>query len=798
VKGKSELGELEEKPGLGFLLPIALVSFSLLAYEIVLSRLLSVLLSYHFVFLILSLALLGLGLGGLFLYLLSPSEPPGRRGPGTLIPLGAALSLAIPASCMFMAWLAGLEGLGQEVLCYVPALLIPFALGGAFLAQVYRLLPESSGRTYGADLIGAAAGAPGAILLLELLGAMGAPMLLGIMVSSGVVLLALPLQMGNPPPRAGRLGAISLVLCILLGSIHWSSLASLETSPQINPEKEIHEALTQFKGKILQSRWSSFGRTDLVAYDEDSPHMDLYLDGTAGSPMYRFSGNLGEPQPWLAELQEEFPGALPLSRLAGHERDSALIIGPGGGRDVLLTLLAGVREIEAVEINPDLVKIVRETAGFNGGIYQDFPGVKVIVEEGRSYLRRQKKKYDLIFMSLPVTNTSRSIEGYSLTENYLFTLESMTDYWDHLTEEGRLVVVAHNDAELLRLVTITLGALKKRGLETQAAMSRIWVLSSGDYLVLVLRKTPFEPEDAMWAFREMLQRGYHPSESFLPFLSPTTGLNPALASLASGRLSLEGLVEQVARKGYDISPVSDESPFFYKLEPGVPGAVVTVLCVSLGLLMLVGAALGLRRKKIFFLGGKESTRGTEGKPRSLRVGILFCALGAGFILVEIYAIQRFCLVIGQPVWTMGAVIFSMLISGGMGSLWAGSMGRKALQRRIWFFCLLISGLLLAYGVFLDLILKGIQGWPQGARLAGAVLSLAPLGFLMGIPFPLGIRALGLGAQARVIPWMWALNGISSVAGSSLSILLAIQLGFTWVLVTASLCYFLGFLAFLRS
>lgn len=790
--------EPEEQAGWGFLVPVALVSFSLLAFEIVLSRLLSVLLSYHFVFLILSLALLGLGLGGLLLYKVSPSELPGRGGLGLLFPLGAVLSLTIPASVILMIWLAGLEGLGGDVLWYAPPLLIPFLLGGAFLAQVYRFLPASSGRTYGADLIGAAAGAPGAILFLEFLGGLGAPMALGILTSTGILILALSLGMEDRPPHALRWGAVSLLLCVFLGSSHWTGLIPLEISPQANPGKEIHEALTQFKGKIVSSLWSSFGRTDLVAYDRDPTHMDLYLDGTAGSPMYRFHRKLEEPQPWLAELSEEFPGALPLSRLADYERDSALIIGPGGGRDVLLAILAGVKEIEAVEINPDLVKIVRETAGFNGGIYLDFPGVKVIVEEGRSYLKRQKRQYDIIFMSLPVTNTSRSIEGYSLTENYLFTLESMADYWDHLTNEGRLVVVAHNDVELLRLVTTALGALKERGVEAKVAMSQVWVLSSGDYLVLVLKKKPFEPSESLWAYEGALKRGYELSESFLPFLSTARGLNPALTGLASGRLSPRDLVEQAARKGYDINPVSDDNPFFYKLESGVPGAVLGVFYLSLTLLLGVGA--------VFILGPGKSLRHPEREKRSRFSGglkpvpaaFLFGALGLGFILVEIYFIQRLTLLVGQPVWTMGAVLFSMLVWGGAGSLWGGRYGQELLPKKIAVSCLAITGLLLIYGVFLGPILEEIRGWPQGSGLAAAAFLAAPAGFLMGIPFPLGIRALGLGAQARLIPWMWALNGIASVTGSSLSILLALQLGFTWALVAASLCYFLCFLCSFRS
>ena len=783
------------RPSRRLLVSVALVSFSLMAYEIALSRLLSVLLSYHFVFLVLSLALLGLGLGGLLLHLLAQEDEPEEEEPLLLVKLGAGLSAAVPASSLFTVWLAGLEGLGGDVLWYMPPLLVPFALGGAFLAQVYRCLPGSSGITYGADLMGAAAGAPGAILLLQAMGAVGVPLALGVLASSGVIILAMIPGRGGRASSARRYALGCLLICVCLALAHWSRLFTIEISPKVNPGKEIHEALSQFQGRIVESRWSSFGRTDLVAYEGHPHHMDIYLDGTAGSPMYRFRGNLREPEPWLVELQEEFPGFLPLSRLAERERDSALIIGPGGGRDLLLVLMAGVREIEAVEINPDLVEMVRNAAWFNGGIYSGFPGVKVIVEEGRSYLRRQERKYDLIFMSLPVTNTSRSIEGYSLTENYLFTVESMEDYWGHLTDEGRLVVVAHNDAELLRLMVIALRALEKRGLSPPAAMSRIWVVSSGDYLAFVLRKTPFGPADSIWAYTSILERGYRPPESYLPHLTSARGLNPALVALGSGQMGLEELVQKVAQKGYDIRPVSDESPFFYKLEPGIPGSVVGVAGASAGLLLLVGALLLVGRARSQRHPTHEGL-GAHG-PGPLRAGLLFCTLGVGFISVEICSIQRFSLVLGQPVWTMGMVLFSLLLSGGAGSLLAGRWGSQVLHKRIALSCALVTTGLLAYGASLNPLLHWIGQWPQAARVAAVVLLMAPLGFLMGIPFPLGIRAVGLGLGAKAVPWMWAINGISSVMGSGLSILMALELGFTPALMVASLCYFLAFLAFLK-
>jgi predicted membrane-bound spermidine synthase len=242
--------------------------------------------------------------------------------------------------------------------------------------------------------------------------------------------------------------------------------------------------------------------------------MDIYVDGTAGSPMYRFNGNLRDPDPTVLHLKDSFPGFLPLLDLIDEEKDSALVIGSGGGRDVLLTLMAGFRRITAVEINKDLVEIVQTHSTYNGGIYSPSGNVKIVVDEGRHFLKHQRERYDLIFLSLPVTNSSRSLEGYSLTENFLFTRQSMEDYLTHLTEEGQVVVVTHNDAEVLRLLSIALVTLSKKGIGQEAAMRHIHLLGSDDYPVFVLKKRPFKPEESLKRYEALRKQKFQLESSY--------------------------------------------------------------------------------------------------------------------------------------------------------------------------------------------------------------------------------------------------------------------------------------------
>ena len=337
-----------------------------------------------------------------------------------------------------------------------------------------------------------------------------------------------------------------------------------------NPSKEIHDALSSFGGKIVETRWTAFGRTDLVEFKDYPDHMDIYIDGTAGSPMYRFNGKLNDPGSRIKRLKSTFPGYFPLLFLQEEERNNALLIGPGGGRDILLALMGGVREIIAVEINKDLVDLVRKYSWFNGQIYTGLKNVNIIVSEGRNFLKRQKEKYDIIILSLPVTNTSRSLEGYALTENFLFTTESILDYLDHLTDEGRLVVVGHNDAEILRLLSLSLAALKKRDINVTSAMSQIYIVGSDEYLVFVLKKTPFRPTEAFQMYQAIHRFDLESILSYFPYIREAGAINPALMALGHGKIVFEDLEKIVRDRGYDISPVTDNRPFFYQFEVGIP------------------------------------------------------------------------------------------------------------------------------------------------------------------------------------------------------------------------------------
>jgi hypothetical protein len=283
--------------------------------------------------------------------------------------------------------------------------------------------------------------------------------------------------------------------------------------------------------------------------------------------------------------------------------------------------------------------------------------------------------------------------------------------------------------------------------------------------------------------------GYVPAGSYFPHLGPGEGINPALAALADGSRAIQSLEAIVRQMGHDISPVTDNSPFFFKFEPGIPRPVRWVLGISLIIFCLTIAIPALWTGTLTSAGNH---RALSGRPTPLidrlAYPVLFAALGMGFMMAEIALSQTFTLFLGHPVLSLAVLLLALLAGAGLGSLYSRRLSAARPHGGIALHCLVIAGTLLIYAWGLPVVLDRWLGWPLVDRLAVAFLLLGLLGFAMGVPFPAGMRAIEQRNWDHLIPWMWGINGIGSVLGSALAITLAIRFGFKQALCVGSLCY----------
>ncbi len=548
------------------------------------------------------------------------------------------------------------------------------------------------------------------------------------------------------------------------------------------------------RAEMVESRWSAFGRTDLVRSALPPDDMTIFVDGSAGSPMYNLDSIMNDPKQ-KEHLTTTFGAYFPFYFLSEEEKNNALIIGSGGGRDVVIALLGGVEDIIAVEVNPDIVEMVKDYGWFNGGIYTDQPRVTTVVAEGRNYIRATDKKYDLIMLAIPVTKSSRSIEGYALTESYLFTVESMHDYLDHLTPEGRIIIVAHSGPEIYRLVTLTLKAFEERNISQSDGMKHMYMMASAPLPTIIIKNKPFEHVEIEKRY-EVLHQLRFDKRFFIPYAQQIVQesdkrkdfdaeprvLDQVLESLANGKMTLEQLLKGSM---FDIRPITDDSPFFYKFEPGLPqpfGLFAILIVLAIG--SVTGLVLIPKKQKASPV-RRKSFIGKLGRYPQLKTFlVIFFSLGTAFMLIEIALFQKLTLFLGQPVLALTVLLFSLLLGGGLGSL-ASSLISKRMGQAAALAALTVFTLTVIYTFFhADAFNFGFN-----SKLI-VILLLLPLGFAMGFPFPLAIRLMKESGSGDSVHIMWGVNGVASVLGSALTMIIGILAGFSYALYLGSLMYLL--------
>ncbi len=747
---------------------IFVTSFGVLTIEISLTKVFSVMYSYHYTFLAVSIALFALSLGGVLTQAFSWQIP--------LDEIFSRLAF-ISAIFSFASFLifALMSLSSPNVVSDIFVMFFPFFIAGVFLATIYNIFTTFSNVVYFADLFGAAIGALAVVFLLNFVGAVRGVLYVGAFISIASLFFALC----SKRKTATLVAIVGIVLMAFF--VQYTTRASLLDIPPMGGQgKELEGILSDqsLGARIVDSRWSAFGRTDLVELDADPHSKVIFVDGGAGTRMFHFDGdftNSSGEVPSLKYTTQYFPYYF-------VNKGDSLVIGPGGGLDVLTSLMSGMNHTTAVEVNPDIVSVVRDYSNYNGGIFTKYGNVHVYVDEGRSFVRRNTQKYDIIMLDIPVTKTAQGSIGYALAENYLFTTNSFMDYLGHLKDDGLLTVVAHDRVEVYKLVSIAFKVLEDQGLSAQEIMRRIVVIEGEGHSglpVFILKKTPFTDKQARLVYGKANELGFMPV--YLPYVNEVF-LDPFLTGLADGRVFIDVAISQAP---FDMTPPTDDNPFFYKFERGIPLTLSQLLIATVILsVVLLGLYFGAWARRLSAASRKELHSLVS--KFSLFRPYYFASLGLGFMLIEIPLIQRFILFLGHPTLAIAVVLFSLLLASGLGSFYSTKWKNQKLYN-VFKVSLVIGIIVMLYLLVVPFVFNVYLSYDSTFRFFVAFALIFPLGFLMGIPFPTGLRFVKKELENEVA-WMWVINGVFSVLGGVLALVVAMSFSFSAVLLSGGLLY----------
>jgi hypothetical protein len=753
-------------------LGVAFTTLATLVLELSLTRIFSVVFYYHFAFLAISIALFGLGAGGLFSYVVAD-----RRGNifHQLGLLAALNSIAVLASLVFILTRSGEFGSLTLAGVYFASAL-PFFFSGAVVSIAVSESIERVDRVYFFDLMGAAGGC---LVLVPFLDYFGGP---NTMIAVSVLFaVSAAIWYNLAGAMRGRAGAVTMAL-VFVALMAFNGKSHLI---------DVRFAKGHRIGQEQFVRWNPISRIALVnPKGSHDPEIVIDADASTGIPGFDLD-HLTDAE--RANLLHEGPG-FPYMLRPGAK---TLVIGPGGGWDVARSLTGGSKDVTAVEINPIIAHTIMQQRfpQLSRGLYFR-PEVHLFVEDGRSFVRRSPEKYQVLQATLVDTWASTAAGAFALSENNLYTTDAFRDYLNHLTDDGLMVFTRWGfdpPRESLRLLSLAIEALGE--LHETEAWKHVVVLRDHAKnvdafgaldTVLIFRK-PLSDADVSGVKAALGQTKLH--SLYIPGDEPSNEFGALLKSpdpTAFWR-----------NYRYNVTPVDDDRPFFfytvqprdlqqflahpgpsadYKINRALP-LLFEVLGISVLAIVLVLAfpplLLGAR------LPAEPGVRGFL---------LYFVCIGAGYILIQVALIQKFILFLGHPTYALTVIIFSMLISSGLGSYYSrrlmGSSNSAAPLRTV------LMGVAVAVTV-LAFVAAPISefgaGWPLPVKALVTVCLIAPAGFLMGIPFPTGLTRLER-EFPQAVRWAWALNAAASVLGSVSAICLAIYIGLRATVLMGALLY----------
>jgi hypothetical protein len=781
---------------------VALVT---LMYEILLTRIFSVTMYYHFAFMAISIAMFGMTVGGIVVYL----HPAYSRQDQAVHQMGRS-------SFLFAVWIiigtlthlfvplhakSSWKGLASMVVTFA-SLSAAFVYSGICICLALTRFPRQVSRIYAADLSGAATGCVILIGVFKITDGLSAVFVAALLAALASIVLS---SAGRQERYHRTAFLFSGLLAVLLIT---NTVMARRGSPFLN--------LIWVKGKTeappLYEKWNSFSRIT-VSGDPDLPvwpfnegtsptypvhavvrALPLTIDANAETTLAAFAGNFAAVDYLKYDVKEIVYYV--------RQNSAVLIIGAGGGRDVLAALAMGQQSIRAVEMNQDVLAALNGRFGDFTGHLDRNPKVTFVNDEARSYLARSNEKFNIIQASFIDTWAATAAGAFSLTENGLYTVEAWDLFLSRLTPRGVLSVsrwfTPGRPEEAYRLTSLAAASLRRLGISdprqhiilVRNAWGRAASGFTGGAATMLISAAPFSDTDIdrVEAIAQQMQ--------FPIVLSPRVAADSTFANLASGH----DWGGAVGGSRWDISPPTDNRPFFFQMErfgdmfrparslnevTGAAHLLGTILMIITGLTVLCIVLPLWMNDSIPVL--------QSAWPHML----YFAAIGLGFMLIEVSQMQRLIIFLGHPTYALSVVLFTLLLSSGLGSYTTHGTGKHRLQRAGGLRCGVLVGVLCGFGIFTERVLGAFQGAVTPARILVGVGILFTLGFLMGMAFPLGMKSASE-TEPRLTPWLWGINGATSVCASVLAVVISLYAGISAAFWTGVACYAVAWTAFLWS
>ena len=788
-----------------------LTTLSTLMYEILLTRIFSVTMWYHFAFMSISIAMFGMTLGALIVYIFpvyfKKEKAHSLLSLSSLIfSLSAVVSFLIHIKIPFYFELT-LRGILSIVVTYI-VVSIPFIFSGICVCIALTKFPRYVSKLYAADLAGAAFGC---ILLIYTLGYTDGPTSV-IIVAIFACLGSIFFSLDNFNSKIMKIAVVCIVILISFAGVN--TFLAREQSPLLR--------LKWVKGKVEQKpvyvKWNSFSRITVFDFPGSSwsptgwglsttfpsslytvKQLALLIDADAGTVLTEFNGDLSK----LKHLKYDIVNLVHYLR---HNAD-VLVIGTGGGKDILSALAFNQKSVVGIEINNDIIYAVNKKFGDFTGHLDRNPKVTFINDEARSYIARQKRKYDIIQISLIDTWAATAAGAFVLTENSLYTVEAWKTFLKHLKPNGILTIsrwyFKDRPGEIYRLASLASATLLQMGIKNPR--DNILIVKNlpkeqagggpDGVGTIIVSKDPFSGKD-ITTIKKVVR-----DMDFEMVLSPDYSLDSTFAAITSGK-DIDRITKEFP---LDISPPTDDSPFFFHMlrlrnmfnrklwNQGVVSFNMKAVFI-LGLLLIVTTVL---TSLCIILPLILKTKRNVLK-KSIPLLAFFAAIGFGFILIEISQMQRLIIFLGHPTYSLSVVLFSLLLSSGIGSYTTRDTNktgikRSGLKRLFFLLCILVI-----FGLFTPYATGFFRSSTTPVRILVAVIILFPIGLFMGMAFPFGMKVASARTEEHLTPWFWGINGATSVTGSVLAVAIAINSSISTAYWVGFSCYVVSYITFMLS